>query len=258
MDQTNYIVGSNYTRKDICDALGIPDSERGGDWLTGYHRHGDDYYIFCHVGVPARTGHDYGNHWEGEKLVWFGKTASRFNQDSIKYLISGNCRVLVFYRSTDRSPFTFAGVGHPVPHHHIERPVRVDWTFGSDEIDGTPVFTDEYVEGSSFTEGLRTQVLVNRYERDRRARDECIRHFGTTCSVCDVDMGARYGELGKGFVHVHHLVQLSDIGSEYVVDPRRDLIPICPNCHAMIHRRNPPLEIEELRRRLLRSDRNAD
>ncbi|GEM_PF-5391746 len=32
-----------------------PENERGGDWLNGYHRHGEDYYIFCNVGVPGRT-----------------------------------------------------------------------------------------------------------------------------------------------------------------------------------------------------------
>jgi 5-methylcytosine-specific restriction enzyme A len=258
LDRTNFVVGRPYSRKDVWNALGIPDAERGGDWLTGYHRHGDDYFIFCNVGVPGRTGHDYGNHWEGERLVWFGKTSSRFKQGSINALTSGECRVLIFYRVADRAPFTFAGVGHPVPHLDIESPVRIDWTFGSDEINETPVFTDEYVEGALFKEGQRTQVLVNRYERDRRARDECVRHFGTACSVCGVDMEARYGELGRGFIHVHHIVQLRDIGSDYEVDPRRDLIPVCPNCHAMLHRRNPPLEIAELRERLLRSDHDTD
>ncbi|WP_199770353.1 HNH endonuclease [Aeromonas sp. ASNIH3] len=243
-----YTIGSTYTRNDIYEILGLPENERGGDWLNGYHRHGEDYYIFCNVGVPGRTGHDYDNHWEGEKLIWYGKTKSHFGQQTIKNLISGSYRVFVFYRSEDRASFSFAGVGHPIPHSAIERPARIDWAFGSEEIEETPIYTDEYVPGAKYTEGHRTEVLVNRYERDRHARDECIRHHGTACAVCAIDFGEKYGELGKGFIHVHHMMPLSEIGEEYVVDPIKDLIPVCPNCHAMLHRRNPPLTIDDLRK----------
>jgi 5-methylcytosine-specific restriction protein A len=65
-----------------------------------------------------------------------------------------------------------------------------------------------------------------------------------------VDFGKRYGRLGLGFIHVHHLVPISAIGSEYRVDPLADLVPVCPNCHAMLHRSEPPLAIERLRRLL--------
>jgi len=50
-----YTIGSTYTRNDIYEILGLPENERGGDWLNGYHRHGEDYYIFCNVGVPGRA-----------------------------------------------------------------------------------------------------------------------------------------------------------------------------------------------------------
>ncbi|RME44545.1 MAG: HNH endonuclease, partial [Chloroflexi bacterium] len=56
-----------------------------------------------------------------------------------------------------------------------------------------------------------------------------------------------YGELGKGFIHVHHVIPLSEIDSRYEVDPINDLCPVCPNCHAMIHREEPPLTIKQLR-----------
>lgn len=243
-----YTVGLTYTRNDIYQILDIPEADRGGDWLTGYHRHCNDYYVFCNLGVPGRTGHDYNNHWEGEKLIWYGKSQSHFGQQVIQNLISGNYRVFVFYRNKDRDPFKFAGIGHPIPHSGIERPARIDWAFGSENIEETPIFTDEYVPGSTFKEGQRVQVLVNRYERDQNARDECIKHHGTSCSVCRFNFEAKYGEIGRGFIHVHHLVPVSEIGEEYVVNPVKDLIPICPNCHAMIHRRNTPLSIDELQR----------
>ena len=53
-----------------------------------------------------------------------------------------------------------------------------------------------------------------------------------------------YGDSAVGFIHVHHLKPLAEIGAEYEVDPIEDLRPICPNCHAVIHMTNPPRTIE--------------
>lgn len=241
-----FTVGHTYTREDIYNLLGLSDAQRGGDWLNGYHRHNDDYYIFCNVGVPGRTGHDYDNHWEGEKLVWHGKTKSHFQQPAIQNLASGKHSAFIFYRTEDRAPFIYAGKGTPIPNHSIEKPARIDWIFGSDISHDAPVYTDEYPNGSSFYEGQRTQVFVNRFERDRRARDLCIKHHGSICGVCEFNFELAYGELGKGFIHVHHKTPLSEIGENYQVDPVKDLVPVCPNCHAMLHRRTPPLSLQEL------------
>jgi len=67
---------------------------------------GADYNIFCNLGVPGRTGHDYQNYWEGEKLVWHGKNGSHFGQQSKRSIISGDYQVRMFYRESDRAPFT--------------------------------------------------------------------------------------------------------------------------------------------------------
>jgi len=122
-----YFVGHLYSRADIYQILRIPNSKQQGDWLNGYHRHGSDYYIFCNIGVAGRTGDNYDNRWEGSRLIWFGKHRSNFEQDSIKNLISGHYRVLIFYRDNDRQKFTFAGLGNPKPHCSTRDPVRIDW-----------------------------------------------------------------------------------------------------------------------------------
>jgi 5-methylcytosine-specific restriction protein A len=57
-----------------------------------------------------------------------------------------------------------------------------------------------------------------------------------------------YGTLGEDFIHVHHKINISSIGNEYSVNPIDDLIPVCPNCHAMLHKKNPAYTIEELRK----------
>lgn len=103
------------------------------------------------------------------------------------------------------------------------------------------------VEAETFIEGTPLLDIITRYERDVHARAACLAHHGYRCQVCDKTMEEIYGPIGKDFIHVHHLKPLSEIREEYVVDPIRDLVPVCPNCHAMLHRKSQVLSIEELR-----------
>ena len=112
------------------------------------------------------------------------------------------------------------------------------------------VLADEVTTAERFWEGAVRRITVNAYERDANARSACIAHFGAVCRACGFDFGATYGDLGDGFIHVHHIRPLGEIRSGYAVDPQQDLIPVCPNCHAMLHRSSPPLTVEELRRRI--------
>jgi 5-methylcytosine-specific restriction protein A len=112
----------------------------------------------------------------------------------------------------------------------------------------------EEVSGpQTYHEGAVRQVTVNAYERNPQARTRCIEHHGTRCVVCGFDFGAVYGPAAEGYIHVHHLRPLGAIAAEYEVDPVEDLRPVCPNCHAVIHRRVPAFSIEEVRAMLRRS-----
>jgi len=104
----------------------------------------------------------------------------------------------------------------------------------------------EMMEGGRFT------VQLSRIERDPLARKECLRIFGAACIVCGFDFRSVYGEIGEGFIHVHHLNPLASASGRRKVDPRTDLRPVCPNCHEMLHRKEPPFSIEELKARLSR------
>lgn len=106
---------------------------------------------------------------------------------------------------------------------------------------------EEITEEKEFPEGAATKVLINSYERNPKARAKCIEFHGVRCCICEFDFEAAYGEVGTGYIHVHHLTPLSAITKEYQVDPKKDLRPVCPNCHAIIHKKNPPFTIEEVR-----------
>lgn len=99
--------------------------------------------------------------------------------------------------------------------------------------DRAPAQLEESPE--SFEEGKSVRIVVNRYERDRAARTACLEAHGRICVVCRVDLASVYGPIAAGVIHVHHRKPLAEIGESYTVDPVRDLVPVCPNCHAVIH-----------------------
>jgi 5-methylcytosine-specific restriction protein A len=100
---------------------------------------------------------------------------------------------------------------------------------------------------SGMPEGAVAKVEVNKYERSPRNRAACLAHFGNTCQGCGFSFAEKYGEIASGYIHVHHLVPISMVGANYIINPLTDLIPLCPNCHAAIHLQSPPFSLIELR-----------
>lgn len=108
-----------------------------------------------------------------------------------------------------------------------------------------------------YLEGKVSQVLTNKYERNPANRELCLAANGYLCKICGFDFEDKYGKIGYKFIHVHHIQMVSSFGREYYLDPVKDLIPVCPNCHAMLHRTNPPMKPEELKE-LIRKQQNGD
>ena len=100
-------------------------------------------------------------------------------------------------------------------------------------------------EITSLTEGRRYSVSLTAVERNPNARRECIARYGCICHVCKIDFEKHYGsELGKDYIHVHHRKDLALSEGRHKVDPIKDLIPLCPNCHAMVHKKRPAMSVE--------------
>lgn len=104
---------------------------------------------------------------------------------------------------------------------------------------------DEHDE-QGYAEGKKYDVVTNRYERNPINRVLCLNKYGYKCSICGFNFEKTYGDIGKEFIHVHHKIPVSQMGENYIVDPENDLIPVCPNCHAMLHKSDPPMAVEEL------------
>lgn len=99
------------------------------------------------------------------------------------------------------------------------------------------VFPEVLDSSIDIYEGLKKQISVNKYERSALARARCIEAHGCVCKVCSFSFEEKYGELGKEFIHVHHVTPIHTIGENYKIDFIKDLVPVCPNCHAMLHRK---------------------
>ena len=120
--------------------------------------------------------------------------------------------------------------------------------FGNDALETN--YPDEAnVESKTFPEGAKQTVQVNRYERNPEARAKCIEFHKARCKVCDMSFAETYGSFAKDFIHVHHKKPLYEISEQYEVDPKNDLIPVCPNCHAMLHKQENgiPMTVERLK-----------
>ena len=105
-------------------------------------------------------------------------------------------------------------------------------------------------DDTEFPEGAKKRVEVDRYEKNPIARRRRLEHDDYTCQVCDLKFEDRYGEFARGYMHVHHVVPLSQITDHenHRVNPKDDLVAVCPNCHAMLHRHpDNPCTVETLR-----------
>jgi predicted HNH restriction endonuclease len=108
---------------------------------------------------------------------------------------------------------------------------------------------DELLDGTKAfaVEGARTQGWANRYERSRSNRALAIIAHGTACAVCGFNFATQFGSYGEGYVEIHHLTPVHLMEAERVVNPIEELVPLCANCHRMVHRVDPPISPEALK-----------
>lgn len=114
---------------------------------------------------------------------------------------------------------------------------------------------DEFPAG--LPEGAPSKGLVNRYERNPVNRLRSIQYHGYACWACETDLSDRYPGLGDRYIEVHHILPVSTMPADYRVNPVTEMVPLCPNCHRMAHRENPPVHPTKLRQVLGRPERKS-
>lgn len=198
------------------------------------------------------------------RMQFYGRPHSHSQQYEFARLLRGELTLQVFVQwSSNEERFMYLGCPTIVAWtDNIEiRPgisaLRIELSFAdAGDVSAVPdVGPDGALNASGSlvaNEGKQLSVLVNRYERDPSLRSACLALYGPVCRICDFDFEVMYGDLGRDFCHVHHITPLAEVGEEHSVNPKTDLIPVCANCHAMLHRRMPALHPSELKRLLRR------
>lgn len=134
-----------------------------------------------------------------------------------------------------------------IPELIVKSIINIGSNWYASQNDRVALSPEEVHSPEIYVEGTTKKVSVNIYERNPEARKKCLDKYGYICQVCEFNFEDKYGELGKDFIHVHHLVPLAEIKREYTLDPIKDLRPVCPNCHAMLHKTHPPIKIDKLK-----------
>lgn len=111
---------------------------------------------------------------------------------------------------------------------------------------------DYSVEG--FEEGSKIDIHASKYERNPINREICLASKGYKCCICGFDFEKTYGEIGRKVIEVHHTKQVSEMGPGYIVKPLEELVPVCSNCHTIIHKRKEPYTVEEVKAMLVNQD----
>jgi len=106
--------------------------------------------------------------------------------------------------------------------------------------DSSTGLSGDCVKEESDLEGGRKLLVASRVERSRFNRNLAIRIHGNNCMVCGFNFGNFYGKVGDGFIEIHHLEKIST-GGRRRINPQTDLLPVCSNCHSMLHRKDPPI-----------------
>lgn len=154
-----------------------------------------------------------------------------------KYLKENDVKILIDGRK-DKTVFE-------VDNYDLIKTLRAGFDVENFDLENELILPEEIGNQEKLFEGAVTQRLVNSYERNLVARQKCIEEYGCECNACGFNMEDKYGEIAREFIHVHHIKPLSEIDQKYEVNAIKDLIPLCPNCHSIIHRKNPPYTIDE-------------
>jgi len=270
-------VGGSYSKKGAAVAMAVSSPAGSRDWggIVGF-ANGIALFITLEKDADRYAQeHRYADRFDGDLLYWDSRASHTKTSSQVRTLRDGRSTVVAFARVNEKGeasrtqPFLYLGSLEFVDWWG-ETPVHFTWRLsafptglkGENDLDALAEWTPrsghephgrghrnhdlpgnsgEASSASRPMEGTKSRALVNRYERDPRARQECLKCHGTACFVCGFDFASVYGSLGAGFIVVHHRVPVAvrARGGEYELDPTRDLVPICGNCHAIVHRRRP-------------------
>ena len=117
--------------------------------------------------------------------------------------------------------------------------------FESEEIFELTQEDDEFSEGKFYLKQHlcreRNPKLISTAKKQFKQKNGRL-----YCQVCGFDFEKIYGKLGCGFIEAHHIKPVSEM-KQSEKTKIEDIIMVCSNCHSMIHRKKPWLNLDEIK-----------
>jgi 5-methylcytosine-specific restriction enzyme A len=194
----------------------------------------------------------YEDHFEGDTLFMEGERGATAANNRLKNARANGDMIVLFYRERHHTPFIYYGAIELVGTSESDAKIVFEFsTTRSDTIASNALATEAEAHGGAGyeadEEGRQHRTQHVSYERSRKNRAAAIRLHGTKCKACGFDFNAVYGpELARDYIEIHHVESIAT-GVRHV-DASTDLVPLCANCHAMVHRnRHAILTLAELK-----------
>lgn len=234
IDRTKYAEAYQFGQKVYAKTTRLMDAKKH---LVALGINGNSAMDYVYGLRQMLNGHRYERTLSTEATDDFLKWIKRdYGEQKYRSAIAALRQHIEYYQSLTKSPMR--GL-RAVLQKHSEQLKEQDEYF---------VWPEDLSKSEGYDEGATKTIVVNVFERNAKARKACLEFHGHVCSVCGFDFEKTYGAIGKGFIHVHHLLDLALIGKAYKVDPKNDLRPVCPNCHAMLHKSKPAYSVEEMKK----------
>lgn len=238
-----------YSRKELQDLFNITDATiNNGIFQPKSH---SSIWIFVTKNkTPDRTNYD--DDFDGEILNFEGQLKGRTDHKIMDHSDDGN-ELLVFYRDrkAEYSNYGFKYLGEfEYISHSGDMPKRFNLQAKDIGLldSGDIGSIQDMGNNEDFREGKEKTRIQTYYERNPKLRAKALKLHGTTCKVCGFNFNEVYGNHGEGYIEIHHLYPLSSRDKQESVNPMTDLVPLCSNCHRMIHRKKQLLSIDELKK----------
>lgn len=243
-----------YSREELRDRFHLTDAIIS----EGVFKPSDARSVWLFVTAENAMGASrVGGFFDGQVLLFEKPARGKGGSLILNHGRDGN-EIIVFYRKKKREFANYGfrylgrfGLSHPSDAQTVRPPrlVLLPLNIVTDDADGALVAAGPNL--LPMEEGTGKTRIQTRIERDPALRALAIRIHGTRCSTCGLDFAEKYGSLGEGYIEIHHRGPASpsrkERAREIPVDPVTDLVPLCSNCHRMIHRPDIMLSAEELK-----------
>jgi len=251
-------VGAEYDRTDLAAVWGYEGHQALGRGIVTPA--GEPTIVLFVTERQQLSLTQYANHFDGETLWTEGESSHRADQRLMESAIEDD-EVHLFHRASHHSLFTYIGrvfllscsIQEDSPSRFIFSTDR-SLSDLTDEVIQEETNPPESSEGDP--EGMKRWRLHLVYERSRENRRRALEMHKPICDACGFDFNLVYGkELANSFIQVHHRQSITTLDGS-VVNPETDLVPLCANCHCMVHRkRGEIIPVEELKEIIERNRR---